>query len=326
MSHFSSIFGCLVAVAAGCGGSSVSPEGRAIPPGDGGKIGGDARSDVTYRDVAPAMDDALMPKSQAVIGHRGASGYAPEHTLVSYDLAIAQGADYIEQDVSITADGVLVCLHDGTLDRTARGDAADCKGAVATKTLAQLRTCDVGSWFNIAYPESALPEYVGLKIPTLEEVFQRYGAAANYYIETKTLGAAVEMEAELVRLVNHYGLRDGVTRRSVLVQSFDVASLRRVRALDADMPLVLLGAVTTAEIQTAASYAYGIGPSSVLVNKALVDTAHGLGLAVHPYTVNDNTELERLARLCVDGMFTNYPDRYRAVVSAGGFDCPPAIR
>jgi glycerophosphoryl diester phosphodiesterase len=199
-------------------------------------------------------------------------------------------------------------------------------GAVATKTLAQLRTCDVGSWFNIAYPELALPEYVGLKIPTLEEVFQRYGAAANYYIETKTLGAAVEMEAELVRLVNHYGLRDGVTRRSVLVQSFDVASLRRVRALDADMPLVLLGAVTTAEIQTAASYAYGIGPSSVLVNKALVDTAHGLGLAVHPYTVNDNTELERLARLCVDGMFTNYPDRYRAVVSAGGFDCPPAIR
>jgi glycerophosphoryl diester phosphodiesterase len=326
MSRFSSMIGCALAVA--CTGASTGCGAPAIPEGDGGKIvEGDADSGVTHADGAPPLDDATTPKSQAVIGHRGASGYAPEHTFASYDLAIAQGADYIEQDVALTADGVLVCLHDGTLDRTARGDAADCKGAVATKTLAQLRTCDVGSWFNTAYPERALPEYVGLKIPTLEEVFQRYGTAANYYIETKTLGAAVEMEAELVRLVNRYGLRDGaVARRSVLVQSFDAESLRRVRALDAEMPLVLLGATTAAQIQAAATYAYGIGPSSGIVSKALVDTAHGLGLAVHPYTVNDSTELERLARLCVDGMFTNYPDRYRAVLSARGFDCPPAIR
>jgi glycerophosphoryl diester phosphodiesterase len=62
------------------------------------------------------------------------------------------------------------------------------------------------------------------------------------------------------------------------------------------------------------------------VNQTLIDTAHGLKLAVHPYTINESAELERLSRLCVDGMFTNFPDRYRAIVSAGGLNCPPAIR
>ncbi|MBA2534784.1 MAG: glycerophosphodiester phosphodiesterase, partial [Rubrobacter sp.] len=121
------------------------------------------------------------PKDAPVlnIGHRGASGYAPEHTFASYDLAIELGADYIEQDLQLTKDGVLVVLHDETLDRTARPTAesapGDCTGLVREKTLAQIKTCEVGSWFNEAYLQYASPDYVGLKIPTLEEVFQRYG-------------------------------------------------------------------------------------------------------------------------------------------------------
>src|SRR4028119_1977971 len=106
------------------------------------------------------------------VGHRGASGYAPEHTIPAYDLALKMGADYIEQDLQLTKDGVLVVLHDETLDRTARPTAesapGDCTGLVREKTLAQIKTCDVGSWFNEAYPQYARPEYVGLKIPTLE--------------------------------------------------------------------------------------------------------------------------------------------------------------
>ena len=317
---------CLHALA--CGGSSA---GLASPPStedDGGSVvERDSGPESGEPDAGPVVDGATPSFGPVVIGHRGASGHAPEHTLSSYDLAITLGADYIEQDVAMTSDGVLVCLHDGTLDRTARGDAADCKGAVAAKTLAQVKNCDMGSWFNEAYPDRARPEYVGLKIPTLEEVFQRYGTAAHYYIETKTLGTTAQMEPELVRLLNQYGLRDGaVSRRSVLVQSFDAASLQRVRALDPELPLVLLGAASAAQMQAAAQYAFGIGPSSGSVNQTLVETAHGLKLAVHPYTVNESSELERLSRLCVDGMFTNFPDRYRAVVSAGGFSCPPAIR
>ena len=102
------------------------------------------------------MRDADAPV--LAIGHRGASGYAPEHTIASYDLALALGADYIEQDLQLTKDGVLVVLHDPTLDRTARGPAENCTGSRrSTKTLAQIKTCDVGSWFNDAFPEYARP-------------------------------------------------------------------------------------------------------------------------------------------------------------------------
>ena len=119
------------------------------------------------------------------IGHRGASGHAPEHTFPAYDLALADGADYIEQDLQLTKDGVLIVLHDATLDRTARGPQENCTGPVIGKTLAQIRTCDAGTWFNERFPDRARPEYAGLVIPTLDEVFTRYGNRVRYYIETK---------------------------------------------------------------------------------------------------------------------------------------------
>lgn len=317
----------------GCEGSGdgIGNPSDGQTPSDGGSADGATASDDGGRADGPPSDGRSNTEggatTQAVIGHRGASGYAPEHTFAAYDLALTLGADYIEQDIAMTADGVLVCLHDGALDRTARGEPADCSGQVATKTLAQLKRCDMGSWFNDVYPDRARSEYVGQTIPTLEEVFQRYGSGANYYIETKTLGTTAEMEPELLRLLQAYALREGaVTRHAVIVQSFDAQSLQRMHTLDAQIPLVLLGAATAEQIQGAAAYAFGVGPMSLWVNETLLGTAHDLGLAVHPYTINETGDLDRLARLCVDGMFTNFPDRYRAIVNAGGLDCPPAIR
>ncbi|HEY0975352.1 MAG TPA: glycerophosphodiester phosphodiesterase [Solimonas sp.] len=266
---------------------------------------------------------------QRVIAHRGASGHAPEHTIAAYDLALTMGADYLEQDIAMTGDGVLVCLHDATLDRTARGPAENCSGRVGTKTLAQLKTCDMGSWFNEAYPDRARPEYVGLQIPKLEEVFQRYGSDIRYYIETKTIGTLRPMEAELLRLINEYGLRDGaVSERQVLVQSFTPDSLLRMRLLDPEIPLIqLMFAGSGITLPVAAAYSFGIGPPVGETTQALVDQAHALGLAVHPYTVNSTEDLERIGTLCVDGIFTNFPDRYRALVDAGAFAaCPEPIR
>ena len=110
------------------------------------------------------------------------------------------GADYIEQDLQVTSDGVLVVMHDGTLNRTTRGAAENCTGAVNTKTLAQIKTCSAGQWFG--------PEWVDEKIPTLEEVFQRYGKTVNYYIETKQPDPADHMEEKLLALLDKYGLRE----------------------------------------------------------------------------------------------------------------------
>jgi len=266
------------------------------------------------------------------IGHRGASGYAPEHTLPAYDLALKMGADYIEQDLQLTSDGVLVVLHDETLDRTARPTAesapGDCTGLVREKTLAQIKTCDVGTWFNETYPQYAQPEYVGLKIPTLEEVFQRYGKSANYYIETKSPESAPGMEEELLRLMDEYGLTEPAADKwQVLIQSFSPASLQKIHDLDPSLPLIQLffGTETSETIQarldTTSAYAVGIGPSKGDVDAALVEAAHARCLDVHPYTVNETAEMEQLIAIGVDGMFTNFPDRLEAILgkdAAGG--------
>ena len=285
--------------------------------------------------LADAGSAARKPPADAPVlnvGHRGASGYAPEHTIPAYDLALKMGADYIEQDLQLTKDGVLVALHDETLDRTARPTAAsapeDCTGLVIEKTLAQIKTCDVGTWFNETYPQYAKPEYVGLKIPTLEEIFQRYGTGVNYYIETKNPEAAPGMEEELLRLMDEYGLTQPAEERwQVLIQSFSPASPQKIHASNPDLPLIQLyfGAETSATIiatlDVARTYAVGIGPSKADVDTALVQAAHARCLDVHPYTVNEAAEMRSLIALGVDGMFTNFPDRLEAVLgksAAGG--------
>jgi glycerophosphoryl diester phosphodiesterase len=262
------------------------------------------------------------------VGHRGASGYAPEHTIPSYDLALKLGADYIEQDLQLTKDGVLVAMHDETLDRTARGPKNNCTGLVIEKTLAQIKTCDVGSWFNETYPQYANPEYVGLKVPTLEEIFQRYGKGVNYYIETKNPESAPGMEDELLRLMNKYGLtQPAADHWQVLIQSFSPASLQKVHAADSSLPLIRLydsvetSASITASLDVTRSYAVGIGPSKTDVDGPLVAAAHARCLDVHPYTVNEKQEMRALISLGVDGMFTNFPDRLDEVLgkkAAGG--------
>jgi glycerophosphoryl diester phosphodiesterase len=277
--------------------------------------------------VGPASAAKKPPKDAPVlnIGHRGASGYAPEHTIPAYDLALEMGADYIEQDLQLTKDGVLVVLHDETLDRTARTTAesapGDCTGLVREKTLAQIKTCDVGSWFNEAYPQYADPDYVGLRIPTLEEVFQRYGKRTNYYIETKSPESAPGMEEELLRLMDEYGLTKPAAKKwQVLIQSFSPASLQKIHALEPSLPLIQLfsdtetSATIQAKLDATAAYAVGIGPSKSDVDGPLVDAAHARCLDVHPYTVNETAEMEQLVSLGVDGMFTNFPDRLEGVL------------
>jgi glycerophosphoryl diester phosphodiesterase len=256
------------------------------------------------------------------IGHRGASGYAPEHTFASYDLAIAMGADYIEQDLQMTKDGVLVVMHDETLDRTARPTAesepGDCTGLVIEHTLEQIKTCEVGSWFNEAYPQYADPSYVGLEIPTLEEVFQRYGTSVNYYIETKNPEAVPCecMEEELLRLMDEYGLTKPAEKRwQVLIQSFSADSLQEIHGYNESLPLIQLYSSdeTSGSIQldldAVSTYAVGIGPSQSDVDAALVKAAHDLCLDVHPYTLIEARDMKALLDLGVDGMFTNNPDR-----------------
>jgi glycerophosphoryl diester phosphodiesterase len=266
------------------------------------------------------------------IGHRGAAAYAPEHTLASYDLALDMGADYIEQDLQLTSDGVLVVLHDDTLDRTARGPAENCTGPVATKTLAQIQTCDVGSWFNEARPELAKPEYVGLRIPTLEEVFRRYRRRASYYIETKSPDDADRMEERLLELLRRHDLVRPARKWRVLIQSFSPASLQRMHALDPTLPLiqllVTLGQSPDREVMLdgVASYAVGIGPLAATLDAAGLADAHARCLAVHPFTVDEPARIAQLVADGVDGLFTNAPDVVDGVLGPDAAKAKRAVR
>ena len=118
-----------------------------------------------------------------VVAHRGASAYAPEHTLASYRLALEQGADYVEQDLAVTRDGVLICLHDDSLDRTTdveevfpnRSSVDPATGRrqwlSADFTLAEIKRLDAGGWFD--------PRFAGERIPTWEEAVRAVGTRAG---------------------------------------------------------------------------------------------------------------------------------------------------
>jgi glycerophosphoryl diester phosphodiesterase len=241
------------------------------------------------------------PPAVVIIAHRGASGHAPEHTFAAYDRAVAARADYLEQDLQVTADGHLVVLHDATLDRTTTGS-----GPVDAHTLEEIRALDAGSWFA--------PEFAGERVPTLDEVLTRYGQSQRYYIETKAPG----IEERLVALLDRHGLIEHAAPGQVLIQSFEAASLRRIRELEPRLPLIQLAGLRDPTVldhlDEISEYAAGIGPSRVLVDAHLVEAAHARGLAVHPYTYETDEDHAAAVALGVDGAFTNFPDRLAAAL------------
>lgn len=256
-----------------------------------------------------------------VIAHRGASFDAPEHTFAAYDLALEQEADWIEQDLQMTRDGQLVVLHDDSLDRTARGPAADCSGLVREKALAQLTRCEVGTWFNTKNPERARERYAEERIQTLDAVLTRYGSRVRYYIETKNPAEAPGMEDSLLVLLRKHGLvGPGSDEGRIIVQSFSPASLHRLHTLAPRLALVQLRderlppGTLDAWLDTVATYAVGIGPSREIISAAMVQGAHARGLVVHPYTVNAEPTMAYVMNLGVDGMFTDLPALARRVL------------
>jgi glycerophosphoryl diester phosphodiesterase len=254
------------------------------------------------------------------IAHRGASGYAPEHTIPSYELGDQMGGDYIEIDLQMTKDGHLIAMHDETLDRTTNGT-----GKVKDHTLAEIKQLDAGSWFNKEYPQYAKPEYKGLKVPTLDEILDHFGTDHNYYIETKAPEVYPGMEEKLLDTLKKHGLltKSALENKRVIIQSFSKESLKKVHNLNADIPLVQLlwyeqnqkGEITDAELNDIAQYAIGVGPNYEKIDQAYVQKVRDKGLEIHPYTVNKQSEMKKLLDWGVTGMFTNFPDKLEEMLN-----------
>lgn len=255
----------------------------------------------------------MIRRDPLVLAHRGASAYAPENTLVAFDLGLELGADYIELDVRMSADGSLVVMHDATLERTARGIAGSaCHEAVSALPLADLMMHEAGTWFNDAFPPFAREEHSRERIPTLQEVLDRYANDVFFCIELKDPALYPGVEEELVRLVRRFGLvRNGMSR--AIVQSSSPAALLTVQELEPSIPLLQLfhharSCTTFEQLDWVACYARGIGPPSAYIDRPLLDAAHARGLDVYAYTVNRRDEMIRLIDLGVDGLFTDAPD------------------
>ena len=148
-----------------------------------------------------------------IFAHRGASAHAPENTLAAFELALAQGADGIELDVKLSADGKVVVIHDATVDRT-----TGAHGRVKDLSLAEMRPLNAGSFFS--------EKYTGEKIPTLEEVFEAVGKRTFINVELTNYNTPRDQLVETVcMLVKRFGLQ-----KSVMFSSFFASNLSKARA------------------------------------------------------------------------------------------------
>ncbi len=292
--------------------------------------------------VLPLTGFGQYPRHRKInIAHRGASAYAPEHTLAAYRLAIEQGADYVEPDLQLTKDGVLVCLHDATLERTTdvrqvypdRGRVEMVNGHLRTVwpvvefTLEEIKRLDAGTWFSA--------QYAGERIPTLQEMLDAVRGKAGIYPEMKHparyAALGLDMPRSLVEVLKNNGLdRPGADPRTpVIIQSFDADSLRRLRRLGCQLPLVFLvddeapgNWISPAGMRRIRRFAVGVAPSKRIVAKTpeVVRWARAAGLSVTLYTFKSGdtgnfpdvtAEMEHfLYKLGVDAVFTNHPDRF----------------
>lgn len=294
--------------------------------------------------------DAGSADMGRLIAHRGASAYAPEHTLAAYALAMEQGADFVEPDLQITRDGVLICLHDLTLERTtdveevfpdryreevARGETVR-RWYASDFSLEEIRRLDAGSWFDA--------RYTGERIPTFEEAVALVLDHAGLYPETKApevygdLG--LDMERLLVAELQRHGLLEPGAHPAtpVVIQSFSPESLQILRHdLGVELPLTLLigGAedadwLTEEGLVRARAFAEAVGPTKALLldDPGIVERAHAAGLDVVPWTFAAGrtgdfptvaAEMSYfLYELGVDALFTNNPDEFPRAPVPGG--------
>lgn len=254
---------------------------------------------------------AVVPQ---VVAHRGASHDHPEHTLGAYLRAIEAGADALECDVRMTADGHLVCVHDRRVDRTSNGH-----GRVSALELAQLEGLDWASW-KADHPPEEMTEVPDrdrgrlLTLRTLLGAVKDCGRRVEMAIETKhpTRYAGL-VERELVDVLDSFGWARpvGDVPSPVRVMSFSSVALQRVRHLAPTLPPVLLVHRVPVRWRTGQlpRGVHTVGVSRYVLNheRWWIDRVHEAGNAVHVFTVNEPDDVARCLDAGVEAIITNRP-------------------
>ena len=285
-----------------------------------------------------AQRGPLKPGPKQLIAHRGASGYAPEHTVASYQTALEQKADFVEPDLAISKDGVLICLHDDTLERTTNikdvfpdrysRESAGRGGArqwIANDfTVAEIKQLDAGSWRD--------PKFAGQRVPTWEEMVGLVRGKAGLYPEMKSPPLYTKRGLDMVNIfvssVKKLGLDrpDSLKSTPVIIQSFDEPSVRRVATALPTIPRVFLTEkdedVSDARLHELATFATGIAPEKRVIARHpdMVARAHAMGLTVTSWTFRADEKTrygsvrdemsQYLYTWGIDALFTNNPDQF----------------
>ncbi|MGH8528330.1 MAG: glycerophosphodiester phosphodiesterase [Nevskiales bacterium] len=244
-----------------------------------------------------------------VIAHRGFSKKYPENTLAAFEAAIAAGADMIELDLTLSADGEFVVIHDDTLDRT-----TDASGLVCEQPLAQLQALDAGKGFGGVSGDTG--------IPTLTRLLEQIAPQIALNIEIKpffALDQAEDFQLALGRLIEELHRRHLLEQ--VLLSSFNFFVLRWLRAEDQRLRLAFLYTRVMTELDPVWACrqvnAEACNPQQLEASRDLIEQLHAAGLKCYPYTVNDTNRMRQLLAMGSDGLFTDVPDVMRQVLSTG---------
>ena len=232
-----------------------------------------------------------------IVGHRGASAHAPENTVAAFRAAANPdgfGADGVELDVHLTADGVPVVIHNGSVDATTDGH-----GSVRDMTLREIQQLDAGSHFDVAF--------AGERIPTLAEALAAMGDRMRVNIELKAQAKGThDLERATAKVVYEMQMQE-----RVWFSSFKPYTLHQIRQFAPDIPCALLVSPVTLSSLLLAPITpmEAIHVHYSLCSKWLVDTAHRLGLRVGVWTVDDAAVAAQLWSFGVDAIITNDPER-----------------
>ncbi|MDP2683905.1 MAG: glycerophosphodiester phosphodiesterase family protein [bacterium] len=221
------------------------------------------------------------------IGHRGACGYEPENTLISFQKAIELNVDMVELDVHLSINNDIIVMHDETVNRTTNGT-----GYVKQQTLSELRQLSAGK---------------GEKIPTLEQTLNLINKRVKLNIELKGLNTA----KPTTELIMKYVKQNNWKYQDFLVSSFNANELLEFFKILPQINIgVIYNKVPNDYIKLAQKLnAYSINLSQEFITQKLIDDIHNHGLKVLVYTVNHNEDIKKIKSMGIDGIFSDYPDR-----------------
>jgi glycerophosphoryl diester phosphodiesterase len=242
---------------------------------------------VTGLVVNHKLDNFVLEDHSNIIAHRGASADAPENTLAAMELAIQQGADWVEIDVQETRDGEVIVLHDSDLKKLGNSNFK-----VSESSLEELQSVDIGSWMDESFSDQ--------RVPTLQQLLAFCKGRVKVFIELKYYGHEQQLEERVAKIVENAGMQD-----QIAVMSLSYAGIRKMKSIRPEWPVGLLSSIAIGDITRLEADFFAI--NAQFARHSFVKQAHRKNRKVMVWTVNDPITMSAMMSRGVDGIITDKP-------------------